>query len=171
MNLLEKMNKHEIREFFSKGWMTHDAMWFYQCLQNLEPQKANEMNQAAVKAMSLIEIQRILKLMGRGKGPVKTFDELKDIIDTAFQLVKTDFMKFSYDYPEKNLCRGGYHECFAYEGLKKFGMIDSYQCGIFVRIFGWFEGLGVPCEVTPEIKGCLMHETGKCELFFRCHLD
>ena len=29
MDLMEKLDKNEIREFFSKGWMTHDAMWLY----------------------------------------------------------------------------------------------------------------------------------------------
>jgi hypothetical protein len=118
MDLLENLNKNEIREFFSKGWLTHDAMWYYHTLQELGPGKANIINQAAVKSMSAIEIQRILKLMGKDKGPIKTFVELKEIIDTTYKLIQPKFMKLHYSFPEKNKFKGGFNECFAYEDIK-----------------------------------------------------
>lgn len=27
------LQKNELKELLNKGWMTHDAMWFYNCLQ------------------------------------------------------------------------------------------------------------------------------------------
>lgn len=170
MELLEKLDKKQIREFFSKGWMTHDAMWLYHCMQELGPEMANKINIASVRSMSLVEIKRILKLMGRNSEPVQTFDELKEIIDTTYKLILPEFMKLYYGFPEKNLFRGGFHECFAYEGMKKFGMIGVYQCGILERVKGWFDGLGVKYEMTPEISGCLMHSSGNCEVVFRTDL-
>ena len=170
MDLMEKLDKKGIREFFSKGWMTHDAMWFYHCLQELGAEQANRINKAAVKSMTAIEIQRIMKLMGRDSGPVQTFDDLKEIIDSTYKLIQPEFMKLYYEFPEKNVFRGGFHECFAYEGVKKFGMIDIYQCGIVTRVQGWLDGLGVPYEMVPEINGCLMHDTGKCEIEFHFSL-
>jgi len=171
MNLLDKLDKNEIREFFSKGWMTHDAMWLYHCLKELGPDKANEINKAAVKSMAIIEMQRITKLMEKAKGPVKHYDELKEIIDTTYKLIQPEFMKIYYEFPEKNMFRGGCNKCFAYEGLKQFGMMDSYQCGIVVRIQGWLETLGVKYDMIPNFTGCLMHDQGKCEIAFRFYLD
>ena len=171
MDLLDKLDKTEIREFFSKSWMTHDAMWFYNCLQELGADKANEINKAAVQGMAGFEIRRILKLMGRNNGPVTTYDDLKEIIDTTYKLIQPEFMKLYYEFPEKNIFRGGFHECFAYEGLKKFGMIDSYQCGIIIRVKGWFETLGIKYEMIPDFTGCLMRDKGKCEISFRFNLD
>jgi hypothetical protein len=170
MELLEKMDKKQIREFFSKGWMTHDAMWLYHCMQELGPEKANKINMAAVRSMSFIEIKRISKLMDRNSESVQTFDELKDIIDTTYKLIQPEFMKLYYGFPEKNLFKGGFHECFAYEGMKKFGMVGVYQCGILERVKGWYDGLGVKYEMFPEISGCLMHSRGKCEVEFRTSL-
>jgi hypothetical protein len=170
MELLEKLDKKQIRIFFSKGWMTHDAMWLYHCMKELGPEKANEINISAVHSMSLVEIKRILKLMGRVKEPVQTYDEFKEIIDTTYKLIQPEFMKLYYGFPEKNLFRGGFHECFAYEGMKKFGMQDVYRCGILERVKGWFEGMGVEYEMTPEIFGCLMRNNGKCEVEFRTSL-
>lgn len=96
--------------------------------------------------------------------------ELREIIDTTYKLIQPEFMKLYYGFPEKNLFRGGFHECFAYEGMNKFEMVGVYQCGILERVKGWFEGMGVKYEMFPEISGCLMHKSGKCEVEFRTDL-
>ncbi len=172
MEILENLDKKEVREFFTKSWMTHDAMWFYHCLQEFGADKANKINQAAVKSMSGVEIQRITKLMGREKGQaVKTYDELKEIIDTTYKLIQPEFMKLYYTFPEKNTFLGGFNECFSYEGVKKFGMIDIYQCGIVTRVQGWFEALGVKYDMTPNFTGCLMRDCGKCEIKFKFYFE
>lgn len=170
MELLEKLDKRQIREFFSKGWMTHDAMWLYHSMQELGPEKANRINMVAVRSMSIVEIKRIMKLMGRNDSPVLTYEELKEIIDTTYRLIQPEFMKLYYMFPEKNLFRGGFRECFAYEGVKRAGMLEAYQCGILERVKGWFEGMGVEYEMTPEISGCLMRDRGRCDVRFRTNL-
>ena len=172
MDLMEKLDKKEIREFFSKNWMTHDAMWFGNVMQALGAEKANEINKGAVKAMAGVEIKRILKLMGKPRDTViTTFEELKEIIDTTYKLIQPEFMKLYYGFPDKNIFRGGFHECFAHDGVSKFGFIDVYQCGIVIRVQGWLEGLGVKYDMIPEFNGCLMHQNGKCEIEFRFYLN
>lgn len=171
MELMENLDKYEIKEFFSKGWLTHDAMWFYHCLQEFGAEHANSINKSAIKSMAAVEINRILKLMNREKEPVDTFDSLREIIDTTFKFIQPRFMKIYYDFPEKNVFRGGFSECFAYEGVRKFGLIDLYQCGVLVRIHGWLDSLGVQYEMVPDFTGCLMHRNRKCEIMFRFNLD
>ena len=41
-------------------------------------------------------------------------------------------------------------------------VIDQYQCGIFERVKGWLDGLGVEYTITPEVEGCMMHTDGQC---------
>ena len=172
MDLIEKLSKDDVREFFSKNWMTHDAMWFGNCMQELGPEKANQINKTAVRLMAGIEIKRIMKLLCKPKGvPVTTFDEVAEIIDTAFRLVQTSFMKFEFDFPEKNQLRGQFNGCFAHDGVKMFGMIDDYECGIVERVKGWLDGLGVTYKMTPDFNGCLMHQYGKCIVKFAFDLD
>ncbi len=172
MEILEKLNKDDVKEFFSKNWMTHDAMWYGSCVQAIGPEKANQLNKAAVRMMAAIEIKRVMKLMGKPKGIViNTFDELAEIIDTAFRLVQTDFMTFDFSFPEKNILRGQFNECFAYAGVKKFGMIDDYDCGIVERVKGWMDGLGVPFNMTPDFTGCLLHQKGECIVDVHFNLD
>jgi hypothetical protein len=55
--------------------MTHDAMWFYNCLQECGIEKTNKINKAAIHDMSAIEIKRIQKAVGVGQ--LNTFDEFK----------------------------------------------------------------------------------------------
>ena len=171
MDLMDKLDKKEIKEFFSKGWMTHDAMWLYLCMQELGTEKANKINKEAVKSMAGIEIHRILKLMGRGKDPITAFNDIKEIIDTGFKLIQPEFMKMHYEFPRKNVMRGGFDKCFAYEGVKRFGMVENYQCGIVIRIQSWLDSLCVRHDTVPELDGCLMHKHGKCDIEFRFYLD
>lgn len=171
MELMDDLDKKEIREFFSKGWLTHDAMWFFHCLNECSIEQVNRINRAAVKSMAAIEIQRILKLMKKEKGSIRTFDELKEIIDSTYKLITPAFMDMFYDFPEKNVFRGGFNNCFAYDGIKKMGVINEYRCGVVVRIQGWIEALGVKYHMEPDVSECLMHKNGKCIIHFFFELE
>jgi Family of unknown function (DUF6125) len=172
MELMKKLNRDDVKELFSKNWLTHDAMWYGSCMQELGPEKANHLNKTAVRMMATIEIKRIMKLMGKPKGvTVKNFEELAEIIGTAFQLVQTSFLTFDFSFPEKNILRGRFNECFAHGGVSKFGMIENYECGIIERVKGWLDSLDITYKVSPEFTGCLMHQNGKCEIDFRFDLE
>jgi hypothetical protein len=75
-------------------------------------------------------------------------------------------MKFDFSFPEKNLLRGQFNYCFAYEGVKKFGLVDNYDCGIVERVKGWLDALSVKYEAT-DFSGCLMHQCGQCIIDIR----
>ena len=160
MNLYEKLDKSELRELLIKGWMTHDAMWFANCMQECGIEKTNKINKAAVKSMAMIEVKRIKKAMGL--DDINNFQDLKSLIENGFEIIKGDFMKFNISFPEENLMIWEISDCFAYQGLKKMGAINDYVCGIFDRADGWFDSLGIKYSVTPEINGCLLYKTGKC---------
>jgi hypothetical protein len=157
---MKSLKKNELKEILIKNWMSHDAMWFYHCLQECGIEQTNKINKAAVRAMGMIEIQRIQKAVGVDK--VETFEDLKSLMEATWGIVKADFMKFSHSFPSQNVLHGEMERCFAYEGIKQIGAIDKYQCGIFERIYGWFDGLGLKYSVSPQVDGCMMHTDGKC---------
>ena len=76
-------------------------------------------------------------------------------------------MEIAFEDPAQGDC----HECFAHDGVEKFGVIADYECGIVERVNGWLEGLGVTYNMIPDFTGCLMHENGICEVDFRFNLD
>ncbi len=172
MDLINKLNKDDVKELFSKNWLTHDAMWYGSCMQELGPEKANKLNKKAIRLMAAIEIKRIMKLMDKPKDvTINTFHEFAEIIETAFLLIQTSFLTFDFSFPEKNSLYGRFNECYAYDGVKKLGMIANYECGIVERVKGWLDGLGVTYNMIPDFRGCLMHQNGICEMYFRFDLD
>jgi hypothetical protein len=164
---METLGGNQLKEILIKNWMTHDAMWFYHCLRECGIDKTNQINRAAVRAMGIIEIRRIQKALGSQK--IATLEDVKSLLEGAWDVVKAGFMKATFSLPSRNVLRGDFERCFAYEGMKRMGVIERYQCGIFERIYGWFDGIGLEYSVSPEVEGCMMHSDGRClrEIMFR----
>lgn len=154
------LKEGELKEILIRNWMTHDAMWFYHCLQECGIERTNKINKAAVRSLAMIEIRRIQKAVGIDK--VQTFEDLKLLTEAGWSIIKGDFMKATYSFPSENTIRVDFESCFAYEGTKRLGVIDEYQCGIFDRIYGWFDALGLEYSVSPRVVGCMMNTDGKC---------
>ena len=72
------LSKNELKEILNKNWMTHDAMWFYNCLREFGIEKTNKINKASIRGMAAIEIKRIKKAVGANQ--INTFDEFKSFL-------------------------------------------------------------------------------------------
>ncbi len=166
MSVLNRIEKSEIRELLGKGWLTHDGMWFYHTYQELGIEKANSLNKAAIKSLAPIEMHRTKKVLGIDKEKFDTFDELKDFMLEALELIMPHsvFEKMSFSAPLRDLLHWEWEsgECFAYKGMKQIGLIDEYSCGVMYRIECWLEALGIKHDINPKIGGCIMHERGGC---------
>jgi hypothetical protein len=157
---MKLLNKKDLKELIIKCWITHDGMWFFHCLQECGIEKTNIINKAASRSLGIVEVKRFKKVFG--VEDIKTFAELKDFIEKILDVVKADFMKFSYKSPTDNIYYFEMHQCFAYEGIKQIGVIEQYNCGIYDRIESWFESLGIKYSASPQIEGCLKHKGKKC---------
>jgi len=154
------LEQKELQELLVKNWMTHDAMWFFNCLKECGMEKTNQLNQAAIRGMGAIEIKRYQKALGANR--IESFDDLVHFFETVMAIVSGTFMKYRFSFPEKNRIHAEWQSCFAYEGMKGLGVVDRYECGIMLRIEVWFETLGIKFEVEPKVTGCLMHTDGQC---------
>jgi hypothetical protein len=154
------LEKKELKELLNKCWMTHDAMWFYNCFMECGIEKTNKVNRAAVKAAGAVEIKRVKKAAGVDK--LETFGEFWDFFQVAMAILTGDFMKYSFVSEEMNRIHCTWHQCFAHDGIKALGVIDKYECGIMDRVESWFDCLGIQYEVEPKVIGCMMHTEGKC---------
>lgn len=172
MNALDALEKREIKELLSKGWITHDAMWFAHALETVGIEHANRINLLAVKSMAQIETARLKKALGFAKETVNTFDELVALLDGAMDLLVADFMRIDFTIPEKNVIRWQMEEgnCFAFKGISRLGVIDAYECGVLLRIKTWFAALQLDFTMTPDVTRCIMHTRGDCSGEFRFHL-
>ena len=166
MSVLNKIGKREIRDLLGKGWLTHDGMWFYHTYQEFGVEKANKLNKAAIRSLAPIEIKRVQKALGIGGGKIGTFEELKDFMLEALEVILPNsvFEKFRFRASSKDLLHWEWEsgECFAYKGMKQIGIIDGYRCGVMYRIECWLEALGIKHSIDPKIDKCMMHEKGVC---------
>jgi hypothetical protein len=73
-------------------------------------------------------------------------------------------MRIRYDFPTEGVIRFTWDQgqCFAYEGMKRLGVADKYECGIFERVGGWYASLGLSFTLHPDTERCLMNEQGRC---------
>ncbi len=170
MGALENIDKKDLKELLNLGWMTHDGMWFYHCLQDLGIEAANRLNLSAVDSLAVFEVPRMRKALGFQKDRVESMEELKAFVEGAFELVMPRFMRFTYGFvpPDRMTWRWEDGQCFAFKGVRRLGVAAEYRCGVMRRIDKWFEVLGVPFT-GPGVEGCLMHQTGTCggEYVFR----
>ena len=166
MSVLNKIGKREIRDLLGKGWLTHDGMWFYHTYQELGIEKANKLNKAAIRSLAPIEIKRIKKALGIGGEKIGTFEELKDFMIEALEVILPNsvFEKFRFRASSKDLLHWEWEsgECFAYKGMKQIGIIGGYRCGVMYRIECWLEVLGIKYSIDPKIDKCMMYEKGSC---------
>jgi len=157
---MARATSEQIRDFLVKQWMTHDAMWFAHSVEEMGVESADRVNGRAVRSMARVEAKRLMRLLGLPR--VIDFDGFRDFVDQAWPVIGAKWMGFSHAFPAAGVMRCQMHDCFAHQGLKRLGVIEQYHCGIFQRVEGWMEELGVGFAVTPRVTGCMMHEQGHC---------
>ena len=160
MDYLEKLTKFELKSLLNRNWMTHDAMWFKLSFENIGIDKTNQINREAARSMAKIEILRLLKALNL-KRP-ESINDLLDMIHGALSIIRESYFEFKIAKLNVNTLQFHINKCFAYEGVKKLGFIDKYECGIYERVEGWFEGLNIEYTNNTNFLGCLIHRDGLC---------
>jgi len=67
MKSSRSLSPETIQTVLSKGWMTHDAMWFVSCLRELGIERANRLNRSAIEDYQcgvMYRIESWLKVLG-----------------------------------------------------------------------------------------------------------
>ena len=154
------IDMREVVELLNKNWMTHDGMWFAHCVRECGIETANKINLAAVRSMGAIEAKRIAKMVGA--TDIRTFEDFRSFFCEASDLVMPSFMNITYTFRDDGVLHCEWRSCFAHEGMKRIGMADRYQCGVFERIEAWLDALNVKYSVEPVVEGCMMHAQGEC---------
>lgn len=170
MSLLERMDKHEIRELLGKCWITHDGMWFAHTLSAYGIEEANRLNRAAIKSMAEIELKRFMRILNVSRDDLKAFQDFRKFFTGVQSLLLPDFMNVTIWFEAPAGIRWAFSEkgCFAYKGMKRAGVETDYRCGPLYRIQCWLKNLEIPYAMTPDITTCIMPEKGSCSGRFQC---
>jgi len=153
------------RDLLLRQWMTHDAMWFGQTVLRQGIDVANDLNCAAVRAMAAVETTRVCRLAAIDQ--VSTPAQLRRFFDAAVALVIPRFMTFEMTWADGDT-RLTFHitRCFAHDGVAGLGLLEQYRCGIYERVYGWLDALGVTYETLPATSGCLRAGGDACRRTF-----
>jgi hypothetical protein len=57
-------------------------------------------------------------------------------------------------------------DCFAHKGMEKTGVLSEYECGIFVRIEGWFDAMGLKYSRDQDLSRCLKYKGQECVIAY-----
>ena len=49
-----------------------------------------------------------------------------------------------------------------YDQVTRAGVAEHYECGIFERVAGWLDGLGLAHELSPPLGKCLKAQGRDC---------
>ncbi|MDA8107065.1 MAG: hypothetical protein M0015_00350 [Betaproteobacteria bacterium] len=153
------------RELLQASWMTHDAMWFAASVRLCGIGRTNLAARAAARSAAEIEAQRLCNALGLPR--VRGFAELKRFLREALGSMRAPRMRFGVSFPAPNVMRWKASRCFAHDCATRLGVIADYQCGVFERLEGWLETLGVAARAAPAVEGCLMHARGACAREYR----
>jgi hypothetical protein len=166
MRSLDEVSKSELRDLLGKGWLTHDGMWFYTVCRESGIEQANKLNKKAIKSMVPFEVQRLTQILDLQKTGMKSVDDVKDFLLCGMELIlpASVLSSLHFSTPSANVIHWEWekNECFAYKGMQRMGVIDSYECGVMYRIECWLDSLGLKFVATPQPGKCRMHEKGYC---------
>lgn len=157
---MQQVDSDQLREILIKGWMTHDGMWFRHCLAECGIERTNAINRRAVRDMAHLEAKRMLGVLGM--DGLASFADLEVFVTQVSQILVADFMNITFELQPPNRLHCHMHSCWAHDGIKRLGVIDRYECGVFERISGWFQAMGLSFTVQPQVTGCMLHQQGKC---------
>ena len=143
-----------------KCWMTHDARWFNAVAREFGMEAANRLNQAAVRESAKVEAQRLGRALGL--APPQDAEGCLQSQRALIGVLGPDLLDYEAQAEGPDSYRVSVKRCFAHENVEKAGIAAQYDCGIFARVEGWLDGMGVAHQVSPPLKGCLKAQGREC---------
>jgi hypothetical protein len=159
-DILGRLSPSQREALLVKSWMSHDARWFMAVVGEYGVQVANRLNRIAAHEVGKVEAQRIARALQLPR--VKNLDDYLLAHELFIGLVGPDLMDYQLIKVGDNAYQVHVQRCFAYENAVSAGVADNLQCGIFSRITGWPEALGLDYEISPSLEKCVKAEGWEC---------
>jgi hypothetical protein len=164
-----RMNRTQVKDYLLTNWMTHDALWYREAASRFGMTEASPMNLRVCRSLGRIEFKRLLR--GTGSNPPNDIAQLKNLYEEAQRILVPPFMETEVDFQPHSKILFKTRTCFAHKGMTEVGLIDEYECGIFERIKGWFDAMGVDYRLSPDLSRCLKYMGKECHVTVEFHFD
>lgn len=157
---LARLGPAEREALLVKCWMAHDARWFAAATAAGGMALANRLNRAASRECGRAEARRLVGVLGL--PPVRSVEDWILVQETFIGLLGPDLIDYGVSREGDSACRMDIRRCFAHEQVTRAGVAADYECGIFERLVGWLEALGVPHRLDPAPGKCLKVQGQEC---------
>ena len=147
--MLAHLAPSERESLINKCWMSHDARWFMAAAAEFGMAAANRLNKAAVRDTAKVEVGRIVRALQL--PPPRSIEDCMLVQEVMIGLFGPDVLDYEVTKADDSTYRVLVKRCFACDNATRADVADEYECGVFARVAGWFEGLGIDCVVTPPL--------------------
>ena len=158
--LLGRLSPPEREALLVKCWMSHDARWFMAVAREFGMEVANRLNQIAAHEVGKAEAQRLVRALGL--GPVASVDDYLLAQELFIGLLGPDLLDYRVTKVGDTSFRVDVQRCFAHDQAVRAGISDNFECGIFARLTGWVDALGLAYETSPPLGQCLKAQGREC---------
>jgi hypothetical protein len=158
--MLGRLSAPEREALLIKCWMSHDARWFMAVAREYGMQVTNRLNRIAAHDVGKVEAKRILRALQW--PPVTTLDDYLLVQEFFISLLGPELLDYRVIKQGGNAYQMHIRRCFAHENTLRAGVAEEFECGIFARITGWLEALGLEYKISPSLGRCLMAQGQEC---------
>ena len=158
--VLQRLSPPEREALLIKSWVSHDARWFMAVAREYGMEAANRLNRVAAHEVGKVEARCIARALAL--PPARTIDDWLLTQEILLGLVGPELVDYRVAKAGSNAFQVHVQRCFANENAVRAGVSDHYECGIFARITGWADALGLGYEMSPSLGKCLKAAGDEC---------
>ncbi len=159
-DILARLSPAEREALLVKCWMSHDARWFMAVVAECGLQVANRLNRIAAREVGKAEARRIARALQLPR--VTGVDECLLAQETFIGLLGPDLLEYDLAKVGDDAFALSVGRCFAYDNASRAAVTDGFGCGIFARMTGWLDALGLTYQLTPSTDECLKAREREC---------
>lgn len=150
----------EREDLIRTAWYSHDARWYNAVAAECGVQAANAANRRAIRQAGAVEARRLHARLGL--PPVRSIPEFFAFTKAGRDLFVGPIVEMSLAQRDAARYEVEVTRCFAADQIGRAGLADQYECGIFDRIQGWHEGLGLPLAEDVPTTLCHLANGRRC---------
>jgi Family of unknown function (DUF6125) len=159
-DILSRLSPGEREALLVKGWLSHDARWFMAVATECGLEVTNRVNRTAAHEVGRVEARRIARALQL--PPVSGIDDYLLAQEVLIGLLGPDLLDYSVSKVGDAAFQVCVRRCFAFDNATRTGVTDGFGCGIFARITGWLDVLGLTYELAPSTEECLRAQGQEC---------
>jgi hypothetical protein len=157
---------HEEREaLLTRCWMSFDSRWFMAVAMAFGVEAAIRLNKTVTHEVGKAEAPAIVRALEL--PPITALDDYLVLQEMFISLLGPKLIDYAIVKTGDDEYQTQIQRCYAHENLTRAGVADQYECGIFSRVTGWLEALGLQYEMTPSLGKCLKAQGRECAYTFK----